>query len=190
VNYRKPHLFWCILGSLWIILSACSLSENSSPVSPTSAAAQAGSLATQQPAASPTGIPATITPQVIRTNTQSVVKPTSTLTCVNNLEYISDLTVPDGSLIARGAEIDKRWQVKNSGTCNWDSGYRLVLIAGSELGMPKEQALFPARAGREAVIRMLLKAPFEPGIYTSAWQAVSPSDVPFGEVIYIDIQVN
>ena len=113
-----------------------------------------------------------------------------TLDCVDSLGFVADLTVPDGTQIARGVDVDKRWQVKNTGTCNWDSSYRLILVAGSELGLPKEQALVPARAGAEAVIRLLLTSPVVPGLYTSAWQARNPVGELFGDVIYIEIQVN
>jgi hypothetical protein len=122
--------------------------------------------------------------------TEDSLNPSPTPDCTDGLEFVADLTVPDGALIARGAQVDKRWQVKNSGSCNWDSRYRMVLIAGSELGLPKEQALYPARAGTEAVIRMLFDAPFSPGVYTSAWQAFDPTGEPFGQVIYVEFQVN
>jgi hypothetical protein len=128
--------------------------------------------------------------EITRVSTERPVKPTSTLACSDSLTFISDLTVPDGTRIARGVEIDKRWQVKNSGTCNWDIGYNLVLIAGPDLGQPVKQALIPARSGAEAMIRLLLNAPISPGSYTSAWQAYNPAGEPFGEVIYVQFLVN
>ncbi len=125
-----------------------------------------------------------------RTSENIPVKPSPTPDCSDGLEFVSDLTVPDGTMIARGAAVDKRWQVKNIGTCNWDERYKLVLVQGPELGLPVEQALFPARAGKEGLIRMLLIAPIGPGVYTSAWQAFNPKGEPFGDVIYIKFQVN
>ena len=71
--------------------------------------------------------------------------------------------------------LDKRWEVENSGTCNWDERYRLQLIAGPEMGAPPEQALYPARSGTQAVIRIVFTAPAEPGTYRSAWQAYNPA---------------
>jgi len=116
--------------------------------------------------------------------------PSPTPECSDGLTFLNDLTVPDGTLIGRGVEVDKRWEVLNSGTCNWDKRYRLALISGPELGLPKEQALYPARAGMTAVIRMLLTAPVSPGVYTSAWQALNPDGDPFGEVIFVEIRIN
>lgn len=118
------------------------------------------------------------------------LKPSPTPDCTDGLLFITDLTVPDGTLIARGAQFDKRWQVKNTGSCNWDQRYALVLIAGTELGLDRKQALYPARSGTETVIRMMLTSPVSPGVYTSAWQAFSPDGDPFGDVIYVQFQVN
>ena len=50
--------------------------------------------------------------------------------CTNDLKYLTDLTVPDGSPVNPGEKIDKQWLVQNSGTCNWDDNYRLKLVNG------------------------------------------------------------
>ncbi len=110
-------------------------------------------------------------------------------TCTNNLVYIADQTIPDGTQVSPGAVLDKQWEVENQGTCNWDDYYHLKLIAGPQLSAPLEQALYPARSGAQAVIRILFTAPQELGNYRSAWQAYSPSDEPFGDPIFIEIVV-
>lgn len=53
-----------------------------------------------------------------------------------------------------------------------------------------EQALYPARSGSEAVIRLVFIAPDESGHYRSAWQAINPQGEAFGELIFIEIIVN
>lgn len=133
----------------------------------------------------PTSAPVLIEPSLIPAQFQ----PTPTLPCVDGLTFISDLTVPDGSIIQASASIDKRWEVENSGTCNWESGYSIRLIAGDEMGAGTQQALIPARSGTRAVIRILFQAPSEPGNYRSAWQAYNPQDQPFGDPIFMDIVV-
>ncbi len=133
----------------------------------------------------PTSAPFFIEPNFIPEHPQ----PTPTLPCVDSLTFLNDLTIPDGSIIQAGASIDKRWEVENSGTCNWESGYSLRLIAGDDLGAGTQQALVPARSGTRAVIRILFQAPSEPGNYRSAWQAHNPEDQPFGDPIFMDIVV-
>jgi hypothetical protein len=108
--------------------------------------------------------------------------------CTNNLTYLQDLTIPDGSQVAAGSALDKRWKVQNSGTCNWDERYRIKLVSGTEMGA-KEQALFPARGGTELTIQIMFTAPNEPGTYQSAWQAYDPQDKAFGDLFYLQVDV-
>lgn len=117
------------------------------------------------------------------------VIPTSTPSCVNGLTFISDVTIPDGTIVASGGSLDKQWQVQNSGTCNWDDRYRLRLVSGDALGATAEQALYPARAGSQATLRIQFKAPPDPGEYTSEWQAFDSAGIPFGDSFYMKIVV-
>ena len=150
--------------------------------------------ACQSLASSPTTEPFRPLPPPVETPTppeasQDLVKPLATPVCIDNLTWISDVTIPDGTEIGANATLDKRWEVKNSGNCNWDDRYRLRLIAGPALNAPQEQSLYPARAGANAVIQIMLQAPADPGKYRSAWQAYNPDGQPFGDPIYIDFVV-
>jgi len=109
--------------------------------------------------------------------------------CVNSLTFIDDLTVPDNSSVPYGSTIDKQWRVQNSGTCNWNSAYRLRHTDGAALGAPEEIALYPARAGTQATIQIIFAAPFTDGEYESTWQAFDPNGLAFGEPIFIRILV-
>jgi hypothetical protein len=115
--------------------------------------------------------------------------PSPTPDCSNGLTYVADISIPDGTTTLPGASLDKRWRVLNSGTCNWDKAYRLKLVAGSEMGAHAEQALFPARGGSEAVVRIVFIAPDEAGTHRSAWQAYDPEGQPFGDPFYIEVIV-
>jgi hypothetical protein len=109
--------------------------------------------------------------------------------CSNNLTFIEDVTIPDNMFATFGLALDKQWLVQNSGTCNWNSGYRLKHIGGADLGAPGEVALYPAKAGTQATIQILFIAPFTEGAYESAWQAVDPNGTAFGDPIYIRVAV-
>jgi len=109
--------------------------------------------------------------------------------CDNNLTFVEDLTIPDNMFTSFGLALDKQWMVRNSGTCNWNSGYRLKHIGGAELGAPEEIALYPAKAGTQATIQILFTAPFAEGAFESAWQATDPNGNAFGDPIYIRIAV-
>jgi hypothetical protein len=115
--------------------------------------------------------------------------PTPTVPCQDDLAFLADLTIPDYSSAAPGSILDKRWLVQNSGSCNWDGRYRLRLVAGEALGAAEEYALYPARAGMQADVRILFTAPAEAGSYYSEWQAFDPDGLPFGESFAIRISV-
>lgn len=119
------------------------------------------------------------------------IMPTSEAeTCVNDLTYIEDLTIPDNSFVTYGATIDKQWLVQNSGTCDWNRDYRFIHIGGADLGAQQvEVSLFPARAGTHAIIQIIFTAPFTDGEYESAWQAFDPNGLAFGDPIYIRVNV-
>ncbi len=133
-------------------------------------------------------IQSTPTPNQNQASTLAAL-PTPTPPCTDSMRYIEDLSIPDGSLVSSGEKLDKRWSVENNGSCNWDKTYRLKLIAGPELGASVEQALYPARSGTQATIRIIFTAPSEPGVYRSAWQAHNPDGQPFGDPVFIEIQV-
>lgn len=138
----------------------------------------------------PTPVLASATPLPSATVTPGERPTITPVPCINQLTFIDDLTIPDGSLVPPEGRLDKRWSVENSGSCNWDEGYSLRLIAGSSLGSPTELALYPARSGTRADIRIIFTAPGEAGPYRSAWQAHDPAGEAFGDQIFIDIIVS
>jgi hypothetical protein len=139
----------------------------------------------------------TVTPRLANRPTPSLApaapseapRITPTPSCTDSLTYLEDLSIPDGAQVAPGQSLDKRWRVQNSGTCNWDEHYHVKLIAGPDLGAPTEQALYPARGGTELIIRIMFSAPNEPGQYRSAWQAFDPQGQPFGDPVFIEVNV-
>jgi len=170
-------LFFC--GYLW----SCSPIPTSTPfIPPTS----------QAPLFEPTLIiiPTPTTDQVRIIPLPTIIPTIDQSNCVNNLSFIEDLTIPDNSFIPFGTTIDKQWLVENNGTCSWNSGYRLRHIGGAALGASEEIALFPAKSGTQATIQITFTAPFDEGVYESAWQAFDPNGIAFGDPIYMRILVS
>ena len=134
------------------------------------------------PTLAPTALPPTPTLTVSQGSTP-------VMRCVNSLSFVSDVTIPDGTVVIAGSSMDKRWEIKNTGTCNWGKGYTLKLISGSEMGVDKEQDLIPARSSSQTVVRIVFTAPAETGLHRSAWQAFDPEGQPFGDPFFIEIEV-
>lgn len=109
--------------------------------------------------------------------------------CTSNSEFVTDLTVPDETEFRAGEAIDKRWEVRNSGTCAWGAGFRLVLVDGNPMGAPTEMALYPAAADTTATVQVNMIAPNEAGDYIGAWQMRDPDRQLFGDRMWIRIKV-
>jgi hypothetical protein len=116
-------------------------------------------------------------------------QPSPSPDCQSSLQYLEDITIPDGTGVNPQEMLDKRWLVQNSGTCNWDHRFSIRLIAGPDMGAKSEMSLFPARSGNQAEIHIQFTAPREPGVYRSAWQAADPDGNLFGDPIFIEISV-
>jgi hypothetical protein len=165
-----------------------------SPTGPATQPPEALSTATEAPTAAPSatasrepGLEASATPLVSAAT--ATIEATSEGPCTDNLGFVADVTVPDGSEFLPGQPIDKQWRVRNTGNCEWGPDYRLVLVSGNALSGRGEIALYPARPDTEAILQMAMVAPQEPGPYSGRWQARDPAGKLFGDRIFITIQV-
>ena len=109
--------------------------------------------------------------------------------CVNQSAFVADVTVPDNTFFRPGARIDKTWRVRNSGTCAWASGYRLVFASGERLGAPDSVALSATARAPAANVSVAMQAPGASGVFTGTWRLVDPVGKPFGDRLTIVIQV-
>jgi len=121
--------------------------------------------------------------------TTTPISPSPTPVCSNELLFLRDISIPDGSVVAPSSPLDKRWLIENTGTCNWDEQYSFQRITGPEMGVAAKQALYPARSGSRVMFSIRYTAPESPGIYHSAWQAHDPQGEPFGDPVFIEIIV-
>jgi hypothetical protein len=165
-----------------VLLAACSPiatptyfvppTQDSAPLQEVGSQPQPSSTPAIEPAPSATEIPPSPTPE-----------------CSDDLDYLQDLTIPDGTVLTPGQTIDKRWEVRNSGSCNWNQRYSLRLISGDAMGANASMPLYPARAGTDATLQVLFTAPQAPGTYECQWQAATPDGTLFGDAFYMQIVV-
>lgn len=128
------------------------------------------------------GTPATATPTV--TGTPPTATPTKTGTVQPNAcdraQFISDVTVPDGTSFAPGIGFSKTWRLKNVGTCTW-TNYSIMFDSGEKMGGP-DSALIPTTVapGQTVDITLQLTSPTTAGTYRGYWKLKSNTGVPFG----------
>ena len=137
----------------------------------------------------------TVMPLVLATPTLtnvSLVLPTPTTapqSCANDATFVADVTVPDNTIFQPGGRIDKTWRIRNSGTCPWGAGYRLVFSSGNKMGAPDNQPVVPTAPGGTTDVTVTMYAPSEYGVHTGVWRMVNPNGEAFGGRFTIVIQV-
>jgi hypothetical protein len=135
----------------------------------------------------PTATPAQSEPVTI------TVTPTSTPeieeACTLRAAFVDDVTIPDDTVIDKGASFTKTWRIRNSGTCRWDTGTTIGYFSGDKLGKGEAVAMPVTEPGADIEISVEMEAPLEPGTYRSNWQLVAPDGARFGGVFYVKIVV-
>jgi hypothetical protein len=116
--------------------------------------------------------------------------PEDPLDCVNNSDYVADVTIPDGTEIAPGETFTKTWRIANNGTCTWRTDYRWAFLSGETFGWAGP-VNFPAAVppGEEFEVSLVLTAPETSGNYVGYWQLQTADGTAFGIQVYVDIVV-
>ncbi len=130
----------------------------------------------------------TPTPPVLQ---PPIATPTGPL--CNDLAWVTDIGLPDGSVVKPETVFKKGWLVKNTGICKWETGYHLVQVGGNTnfggatfvIRTPQQEV----KPGEIAEISLTLVAPKQPGKYEAHYQMYSHQQVPFGSLLSIFVEV-
>jgi hypothetical protein len=148
---------------------------------------------TQTPTTSPrptlTSVPfsnLTDTPRPTRTSTPRP-EPTATPDCTLAAAYEADVTVPDNTEIEIGRKFVKTWRVRNTGTCDWGSGYEWTFVDGERMGALTAVIVPMTPAGQSVEISVEMTAPRTEGTYRGYWQMCISDGTCFGDRLYIQI---
>ncbi len=103
-------------------------------------------------------------------------------TCTDSASLVADVTVPDGALFEPNTGFNKVWRVMNTGTCIWDSSYRVVHAGGHLLGavssyFPLRDSVFP---GQSTDLTISMVSPATPDTYQSDWKLQNARGQYFG----------
>jgi hypothetical protein len=205
---RRSNRFSLGLVTLLLAALACNLPQNQAQATPevnaafTAAAQTVSAQLTQSAltlnAPTVTGIapPPTTTP----TNTTTAptiappptnpptIPPTLTQIC-DRAKFVSDVSVPDGTIMAKGQLFTKTWRIQNIGTCSWTPSYTIVFDHGDQMSGPSAQALGGnVNPGQTIDISVNLTAPSTNNHYVGYWKLRNASGVTFTQ-FYADIKV-
>lgn len=169
-NLRQPPPAVPTLGPEDIIATAVEATSQAMPAAPSD---------TPVPPAldTPTLAPPTPTPPPTSTPTSTPVP----IPC-NKAEFVTDVTIPDGTDIIIFDTFTKTWRLRNVGTCTWTSDYRVVFDHGDQMLAPDSVPLTSGTVppGSTVDVSVPMEAPGTPGTYKGYWKLRGPDGVLFG----------
>jgi hypothetical protein len=107
----------------------------------------------------------------------------------DNVQYESDVTHPNGTLVNAGEQFIKTWRVRNTGTSAWIAGYALAFVGDRQMNGPDSVPLPTALPGETSELSVTLEAPLAPGLHRSTWRARNSEGQLFGDLLYAEIRV-
>lgn len=165
MDARRNHSPYVLLAALILVAAGLACGRQEAPTAP------------------PVVVVVSSTPAQVAEQPTTPPEPTSTPEpggCTNAMQFLADVTVPDGTVFAPNTAFVKTWRVRNTGTCDW-SGYQISFSDGEPMGTP-EQVIADTPAGQEVEISLEMTAPGGPGNYTGRWQVRSPSGAVLGSL--------
>jgi len=91
--------------------------------------------------------------------------------------------------VAPGQKFTKVWTVQNTGTCTWDSSYKLVFASGDRMGGQPPSIQGTVAPGQNYDIAVDMTAPLYSGSYQGIWQMVNGQGTAFGQRLRVYVQV-
>ena len=110
--------------------------------------------------------------------------------------FVTDVTVPDGTIFAPGAAFTKTWRLKNIGSCTWTTSYKLMYYSGELMNAPAAVNL-PWNVGFDQTVDISVNmvAPGGVGKYRGFWILSNASGQLFGiganasNAVWVEINV-
>jgi hypothetical protein len=193
INHHTP-----LVLLLAAALSACgSAGSNLDRAGSITAAAQTVAKAmektdTPTPPPAPTEAEATAAATPTATNP---LNPTATRGAAVTVSYcdlsafVSDVNIPDGTVIDPGDNFKKTWKFKNTGECKWTTSYSIAFVSGNAMGGKTTALAGDVDPGDTADVSVELTAPTVPGTYTGYWRLKNAAGNFFGDPVYVQIVV-
>lgn len=108
--------------------------------------------------------------------------------CQFNAVFVTDVTIPDNSVIGAAQAFNKVWRLQNTGSCPWAASTLLNFVGGNRLGAQATAPVPPTAPGATADIPVTMYAPSAPGVYEGIWQ-LEDNGLFFGPRVSVVIQV-
>ncbi|MFI9380033.1 NBR1-Ig-like domain-containing protein [Kutzneria sp. NPDC052558] len=108
--------------------------------------------------------------------------------------FVSDLDVPDGTVVPAGGRIVKTWALRNSGTVPWIGRYlrRAAAFGPDECVTPAEAPIPATRPGEAVRVSVDVRLPETPGYHQVYWKMVDSTGrlmLPGQRAVFFLLQV-
>jgi len=173
-------------ASIEDVYTAVAMTLAAQPSEPTSTTVAVLPSSTPLVAFSPTTV-ALSTPTLWNTSSNVVY---STANGCYNAIYVSDVTIPDGTVLAPNEIFTKTWKFQNTGSCDWGEDFLITFSSGEDMDGDDTEIDDEVAAGDTASISVSLIAPDDEGTYTGYWQLATDDGTLFGERVYVMIVVS
>ncbi len=175
-----------VVVALALVLSSCNF-----PFAQSSDSALATSVAqTVEALESEVKQPELAIPTLMPTLALPTVAPVATMTPIPTKEpdpclyaaMVSE-TIPDNTKFSPGETFTKSWTLKNTGTCDWNTGYKLSIKSGKDMSVKGYVNISEETDPGETIkIKVPMTAPSSDGTYKGVWQMETNKGVKFGQV--------
>ncbi|MEN6572634.1 MAG: NBR1-Ig-like domain-containing protein [Anaerolineaceae bacterium] len=113
--------------------------------------------------------------------TETAPQATNTPQPTFKVGFITDVTIPDNTVIEPGKTFKKTWRLRNDGTGTWASNFKLVFVSGDSMSGPASKTLDETVApGQTIDVSVDLTAPSIPKTYKGNWMLQTATGTNFG----------
>jgi len=105
-------------------------------------------------------------------------------------QFVKDVSIIDGTVVAPGQKLVKKWLIRNTGEKAWPKGTKLVSLPKSTFGKTVEVEV--KGVGKDQTIELVasLVAPQKTGPHTARFQLALPTGEKFGHKYWVNIAVS
>lgn len=141
--------------------------------------------------------PAPIVPTATPVLPQATATPVPPPPCIDGSTFVQHLTLEDNLTVLTkmnpGQAFTKGWRIRNVGTCPWDTSFSINftqgIVGAARMGGAPTQIARIVQPGETYDLLVQLYAPIIPGAYQAWWAMRNAQGVPFGQMLYVGIQV-
>lgn len=142
--------------------------------------------------------PAPIVPTATPVLPQTTATPVPPPPCIDGLAFVQHLTLEDRNMTVLatmnpGQTFTKGWRIRNAGTCAWGTSFSANFVLGNVnaagMGGVSTKITRSVQPGETYDLQVQLYAPIVPGTYQAWWEMRNAQGAPFGQRLYLGIQV-